>query len=478
MLHESELARHYKEKTSQYFDSIEPSRTQWKCKNSYFYNQSRDYLKFIIPEGYRVLEIGSGDGELLFDLKPSYGVGIDASPAFVRASKKKFLNLSFREGFAEDFTIQESFDYILMSNLVGYLFDVEASLKNAQQACNPNTRIVIQYYNYLWGGILHLGDMFGLRMKQGVQNWLSLDDLENLLHISGFETVKKFKKILFPYNVPLVSWFFNTVIANLPVINRLCLTEFIVARPLIKRENKIPSISIMIPTKDEVGNIRELIERIPSFPGDMEVVVVDGHSIDGTQEAVQKAIADFPHKNIRLLDQGQTKGKGAAVRIGFEASKNDILLILDSDISVAPEDTLKFYHLLVEGYGEMINGSRLVYPMEKQAMRFLNIWANKFFSVAFTYLLGQPLRDTLCGTKAVYRSDYEKIAHNRSYFGEFDPFGDFDLLFGAAKLNLRIVEVPVRYYERRYGEIKIHRFRHGVLLLGMCAIALRKLKFI
>lgn len=478
MWHNSELAKTYKQKTVNFFDSVTPERGKWKAKNRYYYEKVRDYLKFIIPEGYSVLQIGSGDGELLSQMKPSKGVGIDASPAFVRQSQQSYPDLKFYEGFAEDFIIEEKFDYILMSNVVGYLFDVEEAFKNITQACRPNTRVVIQYYNCLWGGILHLGDLLGLRMKQGVQNWLSQDDLQNLLHISGFETIRKFKKVLFPYRIPVISWLINTVIANLPLINRLCLTEFIVARPKTKRQDQKPSISIMIPTKDEVGNIHELIERVPAFPGEMEIVVVDGHSTDGTQEAVEKAIREFPEKNIRLLDQGDTKGKGAAVRIGFEASKGDILLILDSDISVAPEDTLKFYQQLVEGNGEMINGSRLVYPMEKQAMRFLNMWANKFFSVAFTYLLGQRLKDTLCGTKALYRDDYEKIAHNRSFFGEFDPFGDFDLLFGAAKLNLSILEVPVRYHERRYGEIKIHRFRHGLLLLGMCMIALRKLKFI
>ncbi len=165
------------------------------------------------------------------------------------------------------------------------------------------------------------------------------------------------------------------------------------------------------------------------------------------------------------------------MRIGFAAAKGDVLIILDADISVAPEDMIKFYNVLTAGTGEFINGSRMVYPMEKQAMRFLNILGNKFFSSAFSYLLGQRIRDTLCGTKVLYKSDYEKIVRNRAYFGDFDPFGDFDLLFGAAKLNLKIIEIPVRYYERSYGSTKIHRFRHGFLLLGMCFVALRKLKF-
>ncbi|MFT7638102.1 MAG: hypothetical protein ACI9Y8_001893 [Candidatus Omnitrophota bacterium] len=467
----------YQEKTKDYFDKIAKTRHLSKAKNWYYYKKVTEYLKSIIPANYNVLEIGSGDGDLLKALEPQRGLGLDASQEFVNIAKQKHSNLEFRQGFAETTSVAEKFDYIVLSNLVGYLHDAQQSFEQLHAASQPHTRIVIHYYNYLWEPFLKLGEWLGLKLKQGEQNWLTLDDLKNLLDIAGFETIKKYKKILFPFYIPIISNFINRWIANLPIINSLCLSEFIIARPKPRLPLNKPSVSIMIPTKDESGNIQELLERIPVFPCDMEVIVVDGKSIDGTQAEVQKAIERFPEKNIKLLDQGDTKGKGPAVRIGFDACKGDILMILDSDISVAPEDTPKFYHQLVAGNGEMINGTRLVYPMEKRAMRFLNMLANHFFGKAFSYLLDQRLRDTLCGTKALFRSDYQKIVRNRAFFGDFDPFGDFDLLFGAAKLNLRIIEIPVRYYERRYGDIKIHRFRHGLLLIGMCAIALRKLKF-
>lgn len=461
-----------------FFDKTVEERRQFKNKNSYYYHLAKEYVRFLIPEGYRVLEVGSGDGDLLAALKPSRGLGVDISPLTVRDAQSRHGNLEFREGVAENCEYTETFDYILLANLVGYLRDVQRVFENLRPACTPSTRVVIQYYNYLWEPLLALADRLGIRMRQGIQNWLSVEDIENLLDLAGFETVKSFRKIIFPFRIPLISAFLNRVVANLPGINRLCLVCFVVARPKSLERPAKPSVSVFVPTKDERGNIRELIERTPVFEGGIEMVFVDGHSTDGTVEEIQNAAKDFPHKNIRLYDQGSTRGKGAAVRIGFENCRNDIVMILDSDISVAPEDLTKFYDQLVRGTGEFINGSRLVYPMEKRAMRFLNVFGNKFFSMAFTYLLGQRLKDTLCGTKALYRRDYEKIARNRSFFGEFDPFGDFDLLFGAAKLNLKIIEMPVRYYERRYGQIKIHRFRHGTLLLGMCLIALRKLKFV
>jgi hypothetical protein len=366
---------------------------------------------------------------------------------------------------------------VVLSGLVGYLDDVQGVLENLQKVCLPSTRVIIDYYNYLWEPVLRLASLVGLRIRGGVQNWLSLNDLQNLLHISGFDVVRRSRKLIFPVYIPFFSNWFNRVFSNLPLFSRLCLLNFIVARPEPQQQPEA-SVSIIVACKNEQGNIRELVERIPDFPAGMEVIFVDGRSTDGTRLELERVQGLYPQKNIRIFDQDGPAGKGPAVRTAFEKARNDIFIILDADISVAPEDTAKFYELLLKRRGEFINGTRLVYPMEKQAMRFLNTLGNKFFSGAFTFLLDQRIKDTLCGTKAFFRKDYEIIAANRSYFGDFDPFGDFDLLFGAAKLNLKIVEAPVRYYERRYGTTKIHRFRHGLLLLGMCVIAMRRLKFI
>lgn len=470
--------RRHLEQVRERFDRLAPLCEKSKRRNAYYYKRLHDYLRFLIPEGYRVLELGSGDGDLLAALKPSKGTGVDLSPVFVGKARAAHPELEFIEGCAETYQTPEPVDYVVMSDLVGHLDDVQLVFENLRRSVRPQTRVVICYYNYLWEPILRLGNRLGMRVRKEAQNWLSQDDLENLLSVAGFETVKRTKKILFPFGIPLISWFLNTVVANLPGINQLCLAEFLVARPAGPREKANPSVSLIVACKDEKGNIAELVERTPAFDGELEMVFIDGHSKDGTQEEILRLQALHPEKNIRLMDQGATRGKGAAVHLGMREAKGDILIILDADISVAPEDTPKFYRQLVSGSGEFINGSRLVYPMEEKAMRFLNIWGNKFFSLAFTYLLGQRLKDTLCGTKALYKTDYEKIMANRAYFGEFDPFGDFDLLFGAAKLNMRIRELPVRYYERRYGDIKIERFKHGTLLLGMCAIALKKLKFV
>jgi glycosyltransferase involved in cell wall biosynthesis len=208
-----------------------------------------------------------------------------------------------------------------------------------------------------------------------------------------------------------------------------------------------------------------------------ELIFVDGNSSDGTVEEIETVIREYKGPlTLRYIPQGDGKGKGDAVRKGFAAAKNDVLMILDSDLTVPPEDLPKFYRALVQQKGEFINGVRLVYPMEGEAMRFLNLLGNKFFSLALSWVLEQPIKDSLCGTKVLYRSDYDRIAAHRAYFGDFDPFGDFDLLFGAARLNMRIVDLPVRYRARTYGETKIDRFAHGWLLLKMTGFGFAKLR--
>ena len=233
----------------------------------------------------------------------------------------------------------------------------------------------------------------------------------------------------------------------------------------------------MIPVRNEAGNIDEIVERVPQMGRFTELIFVEGHSTDDTYAVVQKAIASHSELQCHLLRQ-EGEGKGDAVRLGFARASRDILMILDADLTVQPEDLPRFFEVLVSGKGEFANGVRLVYPMVDQAMRFFNVLGNKFFSLAFSWLLGQPIKDTLCGTKALWKEDYDRIATNREYFGDFDPFGDFDLLLGAAKLQLKIVEVPIRYQARRYGTTNIQRWRHGWMLLKMVVFTAKRLKFI
>lgn len=458
-----------------YFDQQADTRVRWKKRNWYYHKTIENLARFLVPAGESVLEIGSGTGDLLSSLSASRALGIDISPAMVAMAKKNYPECEFLAMDAEKITLSEHFDYVLISDMLGYCSDVERVFHNLKKVSNEETRVVITYFNYAWEPILRLAESLGFKAKQPRQHWLSEKDIENLLYLAGFEVVKRGKKMLIPFYIPLVSAFFNRFVANLPIIQRLCLIQYFVARTIEHTEREY-SVSVIIPARNEKGNISQSIERLPDFGSSMEIIFVEGHSTDGTLEEIRSVIKKYEgKKNIRAFVQ-EGIGKGDAVRKGFAEATGEILMILDADLSVPPEELPKFYDALQSGRGEFINGSRLIYPMEKEAMRFFNVLGNKFFSLMFSWLLGQRIKDTLCGTKVLFKADYEKIVRGRAYFGDFDPFGDFDLLFGSAKLNLKIVELPVHYRARTYGNTQIERWKHGWLLLKMCIFAARKLK--
>jgi ubiquinone/menaquinone biosynthesis C-methylase UbiE len=465
-----------KENMSNYFDSIAQEREKWKKRNYYYHRLLGKYYSFLIPKDSKVLEVGCGTGDLLNSVNPGYGVGIDISGEMIKIARKKYSNFTFISADVENIELEEKFDYILISDLIGYLWDIQMALRNIKKVCHNKTRIIINSYNYLWEPILKLSELFGLKQKQPLLNWISMKDVISLLELEGFETIRIDRKILIPKRIPVVNFIFNNIIANLPLFNHFCLTDFIVARPEIL-ENRDYSVSILIPAKNEKGNIENTILKTPVFGKSQEFIFIEGNSKDGTYEEMLRVKEKYKNKNI-IVDKQTGKGKGNAVREGFEKASGEILMILDADLTTPPEDLPKFYEALSYNRGEFINGCRLVYPMEKQAMRFLNHTANKFFGLFFTYIIGQKIKDTLCGTKVLLKKDYEKIKISRGYFGDFDPFGDFDLLFGAAKLNLKIIEVPVRYRDRKYGTTQISRFKHGWLLLKMSLFASKKIKFL
>ena len=311
------------------------------------------------------------------------------------------------------------------------------------------------------------------------QNWLTPDDVQNLLYLAGFEVIRKSQEIMLPFPLPLIAPLCNRFLVRLWPFKHLALTNFTMARsqPKARSAGDLPLVTVVVPARNEAGNIRAIFERVPEMGAGTELIFVEGHSSDDTYETIETVLKEFPQRDARLMRQ-TGKGKGDAVRLGYCEAKGDILMILDADLTVPPEDLPRFYDAIVSGKGDFINGVRLVYPMEKDAMRFFNFLGNKAFSLIFTWLLGQPLKDSLCGTKVLWKSDYENLAANRDYFGDFDPFGDFDLLFGAAKLNLKIVDLPVRYRERTYGDTNIQRWKHGWLLLRMVLFAARRVKFI
>jgi glycosyltransferase involved in cell wall biosynthesis/SAM-dependent methyltransferase len=485
----------FKDDVRAHYDRLAPYRDEWYARHHYYYRYLESRLRLLIPPGQAVLELGCGTGNLLHALQPSRSLGIDLSPRMIDIAAHKYPELNFAVHDAETIEHRQLFDSVVASDLVGDLLDIGAMLDRVHALSHGHTRLVLTFHNPALEGVLRVAQRRGAAMAPARQNWIGPKDLENLLRLGDFTVEHIESGLLVPLPVPLLAPLANTHLTQLPGPHYFNLVNIIVARPLRPRPRPQPlSCTVVIPCRNEVNNIDAAIARVPQLGTHTEILFVDGSSTDGTVEQIQTLQAQYRgQKDIKLIHQTTSAsaqprtdpnapvamlklGKGDAVRKGFDAASGDILMILDADLTVPPEDLPTFFAPLATGKADFINGTRLLYPMEERAMKFVNYLGNKFFSVLFTWLLGQRIRDTLCGTKALRKSDYLKIKAGRAYFGEFDPFGDFDLLFGAARLKLRIVDVPVRYHRRMAGVTKVRVARHGLLLIGMSMIAFRKFK--
>jgi hypothetical protein len=362
-------------------------------------------------------------------------------------------------------------DAVVCDRLCHSVLDVQALLAGLKRRLAADGRIYLTAFNYLWEVPTRLAELGGLKRPAPGANWLSDADFRNLFDIAGLEIVRFEDRMLLPLDVPGASPALNKYLVRVPGVQHLSLYRIYVLRvrdgwvgapPPARRA----SVTVVVPARNEAGNVQAAIDRTPVMGEGTELIFVEGGSKDGTWETIQGAIRRYEGPLKLRAFQQDGKGKGDAVRLGFAHATGDLLMILDADLTVPPEDLPAFYDVLARGQADYAQGTRLVYPMEPGAMRFFNKLGNIAFSQLFTYLLQQPIKD------------YERIAAGRAYFGDFDPFGDFDLIFGAARLGLKIAELPVRYRDRSYGETNISRWKHGVLLLRMSAIAARKIKFV
>jgi SAM-dependent methyltransferase len=472
----SDLDRYLQQRTA-YWEDYAATFRKWERTRRYYRRRLIDYYRFLVPPGRRVLELGCGHGDLLAALQPSHGVGIDLCETMIGRARQKYPALHFQVADAHTVTLQETFDYVICSDLVNDLWDVQQVFENIEALCKPSTRVIINAYSRLWEIPRRIAEFYGLVKPQLSQNWLTAGDIASLLYLADFEVVRTSSEIIWPIRTPGLNTLFNRYLAKLWPFSLFAITNFLVARLKQQPKPEGQTVSVIVPARNEAGNIPQIFERVPEMGAGTELIFVEGHSTDATFEKIQEEMRSHPRGRVKLLQQ-TGKGKGDAVRLGFAHASGDVLMILDADLTVPPEDLPRFYEAWRSGKAEFVNGVRLVYPMEDKVMRFFNLAGNKFFSVAFSWLLSQKIKDTLCGTKVLGREQYEVIAANRSYFGGLDPFGDFDLIFGAAKYNLKMLDLPVRYQKRTYGETNIQRWKHGWLLIRMVALAMRRIKFV
>jgi GT2 family glycosyltransferase len=437
-------------------ESITPKKSESPMRR-YFYDSLASYLSLYIRPENTVVEIAPLSG----------GLG------------GRFANYRAVSSVAALKTTQQpAADYILLNGTLHYERDIQEMLDQLRESLGGPERVLFVYYSMLWKPLARFASRIGIRGRTPEQNWIAHGDLGNFCYLAGLEIIRRDLKLLCPVPIPFLANFLNRYLAPLPFFRLFTMLNIVVARPLKSRLEARPSVSVIVPARNESGNIDDILVRCPMMGPQDEIIFVEGNSTDDTWERIQQAERGYNGSHRLILAQQRGKGKGDAVRQGFELATKEILMILDADLTTPPEELPKFYNAIAENKAEFVNGSRLVYPMEKEAMRFFNILANKFFAAAFSFVLGQRFKDTLCGTKVLSRAHYKRLAAAREFFGDFDPFGDFDLLFGAARMGLKIVEIPVHYHERTYGTTNIQRWRHGWILLRMLVFAARRMKFL
>ncbi len=473
--------RYFLERSGHWNGIAEKGRTSGKGMRGTYQSFLHKLYGFHTPAKSRILEIGCAEGDLLAALAPGVGVGVDFSGKMLQTARERHPDLIFIEVDGQSLQLEDlpgqardPFDVIILSDLINDLWDVASLLQNIKQFCSPATRILCNFHSHLWESPAQVLQKCNLMTPRLQQSWFTPGDFTNMLSLAGYEAISVSHEFLWPFATPVIAPLLNRWLAKIWPFSIFCLTHFCVARLL--PEPKKQSVSVIIPARNEAGNIEAALQRTPEMGAGTEIIFVEGNSTDNTWDTIQEMAKKYSARNIKTLRQ-PGKGKGDAVRTGFAEATGDILMILDADLTMPPESLPQFYEAVASGKTEFANGVRLVYPQEKQAMRLCNLVANKFFGLAFSWLLGRSIKDTLCGTKVLTRENYLKLIKGRDYFGEFDPFGDFDLLFGAAKLNLQIKDIPIRYRDRTYGDTNISRWKHGWLLLKMVCFAAGKIKF-
>jgi SAM-dependent methyltransferase len=461
-----------------YFARAASERPAHPAARDFMADDLRQALARLLPEDASVLEVGCGAGDLVGAMPQHRRAGVDLLPEVIEEARRRHPQVEFHVGEATALEGLPSFDAIICDRLVHSVLDIRALLASLAQRLADGGRLYLTAFNYLWELPTRLAEAMGWKLPSPTSNWLSESDFDNLFGLVGLEVVRFEDRLLLPLPAPIVGDAVNRYLAKLPVWQRLSLYRIYVLRKRQRPRPRTVTVSVVVPTRNEAGNVDAAIARTPVMGAGTELIFVEGGSSDGTWERIQEAIAAYDGPLVLRAFQQTGKGKGDAVRLGFSRAMGDLLMILDADLTVPPEELPVFFEAAVAGHADFLQGTRLVYPMDPGAMRFFNKIGNVAFSQLFSYLLQQPIKDTLCGTKVIWRTDYERLAAARHVFGDFDPFGDFDLIFGAARLNLKIGEIPVRYRERVYGETNISRWKHGWLLLRMSVVAARKLKYV
>ncbi len=445
-------------------------------KHNYYHKETQGYFELMIPPNQKILVIGVDAKQILDSLVPSKGVMVILDPSNL-SNASVFHDGSYEchTGFQMD-EIVGNFDYIIIHHALSLCEDIGSFVMKLIEFCNPSTRIIVSCHNYLWKPLLRIGEKLGLKREGGLEIMLSGTDINNILSASGFQLISTTRTMLFPCHALGIGPVLNWIGKLLPFIDWLKINLFQKYRllPAVPSDQK-ESLTVCLTCRDEKENIEPLVKAIPRLTDEQEILFVEGHSIDGTHEEIYRVMKLYPEKNIRVISQPGI-GQGDAIREGFSRATGSIIILLEADMTSPPENIRYVYESMRLRYAEFMEGSRFIYPISRKAMPYLNQIGNWCFSFFFSWLFWRQITDVMSGIKAIRKEDFEKILVRWNSWGIDDPFGDFELLFGAMRLGLKSSEQPIHYHPRTYGSSKTRVFYHGYILTRMALKAFSKFR--
>jgi SAM-dependent methyltransferase len=446
-----------KEKVKSHFTTIAAEYDYWKKKNSYYYSSIKDFFRSNIPTGSRVIEFGCATGEILAHCRPANGLGLDLCADLIERAKAKFPQYGFQVQDVEKFVSDEKFDYCIMADLLDHITDIPAVIGNAYNSLNPGGKLAISTINPLWNPVFALLEKLRLKMPEGPHCFIPNRYLEFFCRMAGFEVISKGSLLFIPVRIPLLSGFLNFIMPRLPLVYRFCWVQTLVVKKVTRQQKKM-SCSVMIPVYNEADNIEECIRRIPALDRDYEILVINDGSQDRTGSILERLTKEIPQ--LRVVTFPENRGKAHAVEEGISAAQKEIIIILDADMAVAPEDIELFIEPLEMGLADFVNGTRLIYTMEKKAMDQIRQIANFSLALLFSFCIKSRITDTLCGTKSFFKKDFQGITISE------ERWGDLVLLWSAREKGLNIAEIPVNYYTRKSGESKMKFLSDGMKFMS------------
>ncbi len=384
------------------------------------------------------------------------GQNIDSNKIFIKEIDEQY-QIKHKDNIHY---VNENIENILSDCDTVVISDIEHQLNPAKNLLNlsrivgDNTKIILLSKNMVWMILIKILKLF-FSFSPKKNNFLPSSYLDNLYSSCNLELIRQEKIIALPINIPFLTKIINRIF-RLPLLNFFCMSNIAILKKKIKNSSnhKDLKISFIIPCKNEQDNIKVFEQKINENTEPDEYLFGDDNSSDKTSDEIDKLIEKLSDKKI-IKYNGPGICKSENVYKGIDLSSGDIIVIYDADHTVSFEDIKFSVSIMKKTNVDFINCTRMIYPQKDGAMKFANFIGNTIFASLFSLLFKKKITDTLCGTKIFYKKDWEKIKENTSQWGMKDLWGDFDLLIGAYKNNLKITEVPVTYYERRENETKM-----------------------